>query len=282
MNKLMNYISKRGFYIVLLICVGAIALTAMYITKNRADYLSENSQMDKYTNNVLELSELEDTENKSDEDLEEHTSIHEEETFNESDEQNKEEHLENKEESVKETSDNKESNNKTEKKEQQVSQKGESSKNKTVTTSKKVSQEVFDIKEIIMPVDGKIIKKFAIDKLVYSKTLQQWSTHKGVDIACAQGTPVKAVGNGKIISIIDDDMYGITIVIDHGNDYKTCYSNLSSIDMVSEGQTVKMGDVINGVGRTAQCERSEQDHLHFEILHKDKYIDPSLYLPIEK
>jgi len=131
-----------------------------------------------------------------------------------------------------------------------------------------------------MAVDGKISMDYAIDRLLYSKTLDEWRTHSGIDIEASRGEAVKAAGDGYIKEIKNDPCYGITIVIDHENGYKTIYSNLASDSMVSTNQKVKAGEAISSVGNTAVFECMDPPHLHFEIVKDDKVVDPKTLLSV--
>ncbi|MDD4297659.1 MAG: M23 family metallopeptidase, partial [Ruminiclostridium sp.] len=133
--------------------------------------------------------------------------------------------------------------------------------------------------EFVMPVEGKIIMDYAMDRLLYSKTLDEWRIHTGIDITAPRGNAVKAVGDGYIKEIKEDPCYGITITIDHENGYKTIYSNLASDSMVSVNQKVKAGDAISSVGNTAIFECMDPPHLHLEVYKGDKLIDPKTVLP---
>lgn len=128
-----------------------------------------------------------------------------------------------------------------------------------------------------MPVEGEIIKKFAKTNLVYSNTLGEWVTHNGIDIKADKTTVVKAAEEGTIKSIKNDPRYGLTIVIDHSNDYSTVYSNLLSAEFVVVGEKVEKGQTIGTVGNTATFEIADDPHLHFEILHNSENLDPELY-----
>ena len=130
-----------------------------------------------------------------------------------------------------------------------------------------------------MPVDGPVLMNYAMDKLVYSKTLEEWRAHAGIDISADRGTPVKAVADGVVSDIMNDRYYGITVVIDHENDLRTLYRNLSSDDMVTVNQKVKQGEIIGNVGNTAMDESAEQPHLHFEVRHNGEVADPAAFLP---
>ncbi len=131
----------------------------------------------------------------------------------------------------------------------------------------------------IMPVNGEITLEFAKDRLVYSKTLEDWRAHLGVDIASDRGTPVKAVSDGVVCDVRNDLYYGIALVIDHGDGIKSLYRNLATDDMVAVNQKVKQGEIIGSIGNTAMDESSEQPHLHFEVLKNDITDDPMEYLP---
>lgn len=132
---------------------------------------------------------------------------------------------------------------------------------------------------MVVPVFGTAYTEFSEDKLVYSKTLDQWSTHEGIDIKAEEGSPVRAAMDGVVEELVNDPRLGLTIIIDHGGNIKTKYSNLSTLDLVTVNQKVKKGDVISGVGKTALYEIADDPHLHFEVIKDGKNIDPRKYLP---
>lgn len=71
---------------------------------------------------------------------------------------------------------------------------------------------------------------------------------------------------------------GYTIVIDHGNGWQSTYANLASVDTVSKGQMVAVGDLIGTIGDSAAIEYAESAHLHFELAQDGATVDPKLYL----
>jgi murein DD-endopeptidase MepM/ murein hydrolase activator NlpD len=102
------------------------------------------------------------------------------------------------------------------------------------------------------------------------------SYHLGVDIANSIGKPVYAADDGYVMLAGQDTWgYGLQVIIDHGNGYRTRYAHLSKI-LVKGGQTVKRGEKIGLVGSTG---RSTGPHLHFEIIKNGVRVDPTLYLP---
>ena len=132
------------------------------------------------------------------------------------------------------------------------------------------------------PVDGEITWGYAIDELIYSSTLDQWTTHAGVDIACKQGDSIRAVADGTVEKVYTDDAFGITVVIKHKNGHRSVYSNLAQSDeLVREGNSVKANSVIGVCGNTAKFECSDKSHLHFEYHVDGKPVDPSKYVRIK-
>ena len=129
-----------------------------------------------------------------------------------------------------------------------------------------------------MPVQGEIVKHYGKEKLVYSDTLKEWTTHLGIDIKADKTTIVKASSEGCIKSIKNDPRYGLTVVIEHENGFTSVYSNLLTAEFVVVGENVKSGQTIGTVGNTATFEILDDPHLHFEILKDGNSIDPEMYI----
>lgn len=128
------------------------------------------------------------------------------------------------------------------------------------------------------PVEGEIVRDFAIDNLIYSETLQEWTTHTGIDIKADKTTVVKAAEAGTVKTIKNDPRYGLTIVVEHANGFQTVYSNLLTSEFVVEGEKVEKGQSLGTVGNTAAFEIADEPHLHFEILKDSVQVDPNIYL----
>lgn len=125
------------------------------------------------------------------------------------------------------------------------------------------------------PVEGEIVREYAKDSLIYSETLQEWTTHTGIDIKADKTTVVKAAEAGTIKSIKNDPRYGLTIVIEHDDQYQTIYSNLLTSEFVVEGEKIEKGQAIGTVGNTAVFEIADEPHLHFEIWKDSLPVDPT-------
>lgn len=98
--------------------------------------------------------------------------------------------------------------------------------------------------------------------------------HTGVDFALKPGNPVYATGEGVVESVKFEFFgYGNSVLIDHGFGYKTRYAHLKSIGVV-EGMKVKRGECIGISGNSG---RSSGPHLHYEVLYKDRHVNPANY-----
>ena len=130
----------------------------------------------------------------------------------------------------------------------------------------------------VMPVNGEIVKSFGKDKLIYSNTLQEWTTHLGIDIKADKTTVVKSAADGVVKSIKNDPRYGLTIVVEHQNGFSSVYSNLLTAEFVVAGENVKSGQTLGTVGNSATFEILDDAHLHFEILKDGVAVDPEMYV----
>ncbi len=97
--------------------------------------------------------------------------------------------------------------------------------------------------------------------------------HKGIDFAAPRGTPIFAAGDGTIVYRARNGGYGNFIKIRHNSRYQTAYAHISRFNRrFRKGSRVRQGDVIAYVGTTG---RSTGPHLHYEVLHRGKAINPS-------
>ncbi len=128
----------------------------------------------------------------------------------------------------------------------------------------------------LWPVEGRISGRFG-NQRVYNGTPK--APHSGMDIAAAQGTPVKAPAAG-IVTFAALDLYltGGTVLIDHGAGISSNFLHLSRID-VKVGDRVEQGQVFAAVGATG---RATGPHLHWGMNWFDVRVDPLLVLESAK
>ncbi len=109
----------------------------------------------------------------------------------------------------------------------------------------------------------------------FHPVLKKETQHKGFDFSCKLGTGVIATGDGEVIWARGgwNGGYGNEIVINHGFGYMTRYAHLDKIH-VKRGQKIRRGDKIGEVGSTG---RSTGSHLHYEVIYKNKRVDPANY-----
>ena len=127
------------------------------------------------------------------------------------------------------------------------------------------------------PLAGKTIAAFSADVLFYNETLADWRTHSGVDIAAEEGSPVCAAADGTVVSVNEDPLMGVTVMLEHEGGFTSTYACLGSEVYVSQGDTVLAGENIGAVGSTAAAE-SPEPHLHFSVSKDGVLIDPGEYL----
>ncbi len=140
------------------------------------------------------------------------------------------------------------------------------------------------VRSYVVPTQGDLMKDFSIDMPVYSVTMNDYRSHKGVDICAEIGSAVFSFTDGVVEKLYDDPMMGKTVVINHGDGLCSKYCNLADElpASIAEGAKVSAGDVIGAVGDSSLIEMAENAHLHFELTENGKYVDPVTYLPVLK
>jgi murein DD-endopeptidase MepM/ murein hydrolase activator NlpD len=98
--------------------------------------------------------------------------------------------------------------------------------------------------------------------------------HAGLDFGAPQGSQILAADSGTVIMAGWYRGYGNTVIIDHGGGLTTLYGHASRL-YVSDGQSVKQGDLIAAVGSTGL---STGPHLHFETRENGNPVNPLKYL----
>lgn len=132
--------------------------------------------------------------------------------------------------------------------------------------------------------DGKALKKaFLKSPLEFSRISSGfsnrvhpisgvWKAHKGVDFAAANGTPIRASGDGVVDFAGVQGGYGNFVVLKHWANYTTAYAHMSRFAPgIRRGTQVKQGDVIGYVGSTGW---STGAHLHYEFRVANEARDP--------
>ncbi|QRA44866.1 M23 family metallopeptidase [Chryseobacterium cucumeris] len=102
----------------------------------------------------------------------------------------------------------------------------------------------------------------------------QMQFHKGLDIAVAYGSDVRAAAAGTVIFSGQKGGYGNCVIVSHGNGLATLYGHLSEL-VAKVNDKVKVGQVIAKSGNSG---RSTGPHLHYEVHKNNTPINPKLFM----
>jgi len=120
----------------------------------------------------------------------------------------------------------------------------------------------------ILPVNGYISREFDPDR-----------GHYGIDIVAKDGTPVYASAGGFVVFSGYTNNYGNIIILNHSDDYLSIYKHCSVI-LKKEREFVKQGELIAQSGNSGLA--TTGPHLHLEIWHNGKPVNPETLLIINK
>ena len=98
--------------------------------------------------------------------------------------------------------------------------------------------------------------------------------HRGVDLACAEGTPVLAALDGVVTAARRGTAYGNYVRLTHGDGQETLYAHMQYL-YVRAGEVVAAGQRLGTAGQTG---RATGAHLHFELRRQGTACDPSALL----
>ncbi|MBR1746721.1 MAG: peptidoglycan DD-metalloendopeptidase family protein [Clostridia bacterium] len=127
--------------------------------------------------------------------------------------------------------------------------------------------------------DANVQKDYAMDSLVWHKTLRQYSVHDGIDFAGNDGDSVLAVYGGTVTAVDYDVLNGYVVKIKHNDRLTSSYACLNEPTVVV-GQTVQKGEAIGTMGLTSGKEYLEGAHVHFSLLKDGEISDPYEYLSL--
>jgi murein DD-endopeptidase MepM/ murein hydrolase activator NlpD len=106
----------------------------------------------------------------------------------------------------------------------------------------------------------------------FHPVLKHYRPHNGVDYAAPVGTPIMAVGGGKIVELGYNGAQGKMITLRHNSVYKTSYFHMNGFAKgLRKGSKVEQGQIIGYVGNTGL---TTGPHLHFAFFEGGVYVDP--------
>ena len=130
-----------------------------------------------------------------------------------------------------------------------------------------------------LPVAGNLSQGHSVEVQVFSKTLNEYRTHLGIDISTAENAEVRAAADGSVAKVWEDPLMGYCVALTHAGECVSVYKNLAMTlaKGIEEGATVKAGQLIGNVGDSAMTELAEEPHLHMEVTVKGLQVDPMDY-----
>lgn len=120
----------------------------------------------------------------------------------------------------------------------------------------------------------KVLRDYSENVPSYSKTLDVWEIHKGLDIAAKDGAMIKSILDGTVKSMYSDEKYGASIEISYPDDLTVIYSGIKQNVSLQKGDKIKEGDCIGYVSNTTNTENEDGTHVHIEAYKNDKAINP--------
>lgn len=109
---------------------------------------------------------------------------------------------------------------------------------------------------------------------VYNDIMDDWRTHDGVDFNGAYGDGVKAIADGTVKEIYDDEVMGATVVVDHGGGVVATYCGVTASEDIKRGVFVEECDKLGVLSAIPAEADAEFAHLHLEIRIDGEITDP--------
>ncbi|WES67873.1 M23 family metallopeptidase [Superficieibacter sp. HKU1] len=110
--------------------------------------------------------------------------------------------------------------------------------------------------------------------LRYHPVIHSFMRHEGTDFRAANNSEVMSIADGQVVEASYGPVTGFYITIRHADGWSSRYLHLNQLK-VFKNQYVKKGNVIGLSGNTG---RTNGPHLHLEISHNDRLLDPMTVL----
>ncbi|WP_058486008.1 M23 family metallopeptidase [Defluviitalea phaphyphila] len=278
-NKFWTYLNKKGYYVILLLCILTVIGTTTFITNHNMHILNKINEQnsidldeefgDYDLENVGTINAYQNDLDITTEDIEGAGSvIAENSDTNQSPENNEDKSIETKKEEIEQdiivVSSNK-NNEDTEREKQETEEEA------------KEVEETFSFNEntaIIWPISGQIVMDYSSDKLIFDKTLEQYRVHPAICIKPSEDTNVKAVARGKVEMIKNDPETGITVILNHGDGWRTIYGQLQKNVSVKQNDIVEQGQIIGEIGSPTKYSILLGEHVYFQVTKDNKPVNP--------
>ncbi|MCL2049497.1 MAG: M23 family metallopeptidase [Defluviitaleaceae bacterium] len=127
---------------------------------------------------------------------------------------------------------------------------------------------------MVWPVHGEIVMPFSASALIFDPTMDRFSTNDNIRIAGTEGDAVRAAADGRVTSIGTDFWRGNYVTIDHGGGWTSTIGQLMENVLVREGEIVRAGQVVGGIGQPSGAASLNGSHVHFHVKYNNLPVDP--------
>lgn len=128
---------------------------------------------------------------------------------------------------------------------------------------------------MIWPVLGDIIMDFSPNVMAFNPTFGGFRTNDDIRIGAQEGTPVRAAADGRVTAIGSSVDYGNYVLVDHGNGWVARYGQLMDTMLVSVNEVVRTGQVIGGVGQPSYFGTMLGTHFNFRLTRDGQPVNPN-------
>lgn len=131
-----------------------------------------------------------------------------------------------------------------------------------------------DTQKMLWPLKGEIVSTYSPETLVYDKTLDQYRTNDSIDISAQKGQDVFSAFDGVVKTVSHSVDKGNYVVVDHGNDWSTTYSQLDDGIKVAKGDTITKGQQIGSIATPTNKSVLLGSHLDFQVTKNSVPVNP--------
>ena len=128
------------------------------------------------------------------------------------------------------------------------------------------------------PVEGQVLLDYNMEHTIYFPTLNEYKYSPAIAVGAEEGTPVLAVANGKVVSVVNNEETGLTMTVDLGNGYQVVYGQLKDTAFEPESY-MEAGVTLGYVNEPTKYYSKEGSNLYFAMTKDGVSIDPLEYLP---
>ncbi|MCL2572853.1 MAG: M23 family metallopeptidase [Defluviitaleaceae bacterium] len=128
--------------------------------------------------------------------------------------------------------------------------------------------------QLLWPIYGDIAMPFSMNALIYDPTLDQFRTNDNLRIYAEEGAHVQASAAGRVMAIGRNVVRGNYVKIDHGNGLMAYYGQLADNKLVSQGDIVRAGQLIGTVGTPSIFGTMHGYHVNLRVTRNDEPVNP--------